>query len=342
MNTRKEPITVIEDTESLSHEDWLSARKLGIGGSDVAGILGVSPWKTSLDIYYEKTGLKTAYSEESMSGIPLEMGTILEPYIATLYERETGNQVLKDTAMYAHPQYPFLLANIDFAVIDQKGRMGNLECKFSIEHNYEKWKDGRVPYHYELQGHHYAMVRDVEFTDFSCLFSNYKHIWRHVERDREMEENQLLPELCHFWEDHVLRLDAPDPSGEPDLILESLKHHLGKENVSLGTLSLEKEMIPFFETYFRLKEEEKTKKGDLKILEKKLTASMIPIVEKMNTFPYGNCRMGSTEVLVSFLTTTRKKVNWEQFQTKYPEIFEELVEYSTSRSLKVKTKELSR
>ena len=36
------------------HLEWLKARQTGIGGSDVAPILGISKWTTPLDVYNEK------------------------------------------------------------------------------------------------------------------------------------------------------------------------------------------------------------------------------------------------------------------------------------------------
>ena len=35
---------VFVDTENLSREDWLSCRRGGIGGSDAAAIMGMSPF----------------------------------------------------------------------------------------------------------------------------------------------------------------------------------------------------------------------------------------------------------------------------------------------------------
>ena len=42
------------DTETLSREDWLSYRRKGIGGSDAAAIMGMSPFCTKRDLYYDK------------------------------------------------------------------------------------------------------------------------------------------------------------------------------------------------------------------------------------------------------------------------------------------------
>ncbi len=44
----------IISTENLSYEEWLGLRKTGIGGSDAAVILGISPFKSTLELWNEK------------------------------------------------------------------------------------------------------------------------------------------------------------------------------------------------------------------------------------------------------------------------------------------------
>ena len=63
LNMNYEP-EVIVDTDTLSREDWLSYRKLGIGGSDVAAIMGISPFATIRDLYNDKFGIKSLTNEE--------------------------------------------------------------------------------------------------------------------------------------------------------------------------------------------------------------------------------------------------------------------------------------
>ena len=36
---------------------WLKARRKGIGGSDAASVLGISPWKSNVQLWKEKTGI---------------------------------------------------------------------------------------------------------------------------------------------------------------------------------------------------------------------------------------------------------------------------------------------
>ena len=59
MNNKAEytPEKVV-DISNLSREDWLEYRKKGIGGSDVAAIMGISPFATIRDLFYNKTGVQ--------------------------------------------------------------------------------------------------------------------------------------------------------------------------------------------------------------------------------------------------------------------------------------------
>ena len=42
----------------MNREQWLEERKKGIGGSDVACILGMSPYKTNVALWEEKSRYK--------------------------------------------------------------------------------------------------------------------------------------------------------------------------------------------------------------------------------------------------------------------------------------------
>ena len=57
---------VLTGTESLSRDQWLEYRRLGIGGSDVAALMGISPFRTARDVYYDK--LSTSASMKRWTG----------------------------------------------------------------------------------------------------------------------------------------------------------------------------------------------------------------------------------------------------------------------------------
>lgn len=45
---------VLAKTKRLSYDEWVAQRRHGIGGSDVAAILGVNPYKTPYHVWLEK------------------------------------------------------------------------------------------------------------------------------------------------------------------------------------------------------------------------------------------------------------------------------------------------
>ena len=123
MNNKAEytPEKVV-DISNLSREDWLEYRKKGIGGSDVAAIMGISPFATIRDLFYNKTGVQPVIQEEEESNwVAKEVGHRLEDLVAEIFSKKTGLEVFPVRVMFRHPLYPFMLADVDFFV-----RMGHL------------------------------------------------------------------------------------------------------------------------------------------------------------------------------------------------------------------------
>ena len=56
---RQEP-KVLVSTENLTEQEWLAYRRRGIGGSDVAAIFGISPFRTARDLYDDKLNIASA------------------------------------------------------------------------------------------------------------------------------------------------------------------------------------------------------------------------------------------------------------------------------------------
>lgn len=92
----------------MDRQAFLEKRQKGIGSSDVAAILGLSPWKTALDVYLDKV---TEVVSEPMAPA-LEWGIRLEPAIAAAVADTTGWKVSKQETL-THAERPYLIASID-------------------------------------------------------------------------------------------------------------------------------------------------------------------------------------------------------------------------------------
>lgn len=109
---RLEPLVLV-DTAGLTEEEWLSYRRRGIGGSDVAALLGISPWRTARDLYYDKLNVAAVEDEEG-NWVALEMGHLLEPLVAKIFERKTGYKIYQIKLMHNSAKYKYLCHNTSF------------------------------------------------------------------------------------------------------------------------------------------------------------------------------------------------------------------------------------
>lgn len=193
---RHEPLVLVE-TADLSEEDWLDYRRRGIGGSDVSAIFGTSPFRTARDLYYDKLNIASVEDDEG-NWVAMEMGHLLEPLVAKIFERKTGYRVYQIKKMFQHPQYPWMLADVDYFVELPDGTTAILEIKttnYNARDNW--WMNGKetVPVYYESQGRHYMAVTDLDRCFFCCLYGNNEEevIIREVKRDFEYEAEMV------FW-----------------------------------------------------------------------------------------------------------------------------------------------
>ena len=150
---------VFVDTENLSREDWLSFRRKGIGGSDAAAIMGMSPFCTKRDLYYDKLGIQPVMDEEEDNWVAKEVGHRLEDLVAEIFSKKTGLKVYPVRKMFRHPLYPFMLADVDFFIDFPDGTKGILECKTTNYNCQNKWANDSTPVNYEYQGRHYKIGR---------------------------------------------------------------------------------------------------------------------------------------------------------------------------------------
>ena len=155
------------DITTLTEDQWLSWRRKGIGGSDVAVALNSSPYRTARDLYYDKIGVVMSDDGPDRS-ITFQIGHLLEDVVAQIFAKKTGLSVYEDHWMYQHPFFPFLIADVDRFVTLPDGRKAILECKTAHYDMQFKWANGAVPRHYELQVRHYMSVMNIDVAFIAC------------------------------------------------------------------------------------------------------------------------------------------------------------------------------
>ena len=192
----------VVDISHLTREEWLSYRRLGIGGSDVAAIMGISPFATSRDLYNDKVGVEPVIEEES-NWVALEVGHRLEDLVAEIFSKKTGLEVFPVRIMFRHPLYPFILADVDFFVRMPDGSFAILECKTCNYNAKDKWADGNIPDHYVYQVRHYMAVMNIHHAFIACLWGNSEKDFVYYPLDRDLlEEENIIEQEEYFWKEY--------------------------------------------------------------------------------------------------------------------------------------------
>lgn len=219
---RQRPALRLVRTQDLNREQWLQVRRGGVGSSDAAAAVGLSPHKSQLQLWMEKTGragmLPATETDDDMS--PTYWGALLEPIVAAHYTRRTGNRVRRVNAVLQHPLFPWMLANIDREVMGAPD-VQILECKTAGIHGASLWRDG-VPEYVQLQVMHQLAVTGKQAADVAVLIGGQELQIYRIERDEAMI-NQLATLEWMFW-DYVERDEQPpaDGSESADAALRAL------------------------------------------------------------------------------------------------------------------------
>ena len=191
-----------------NRETFLLDRKLGIGGSDIAPIMGLSPYSTPLDVYRDKMNPAVIYEEESED---LKRGVRVEKYILQEYSEVNNCSLETNLAPVIDPKYPFMRGNIDAKVVGENVIVEAKSTKCPIA----KWEEG-IPEYYRTQVAYYAMLTNAERVDVPVLFSNWQYACFTYWRDLEYEA-RIRQAVIDFWNNHILAGIPPAPSNPAEL-----------------------------------------------------------------------------------------------------------------------------
>lgn len=220
--TKPRPALRLVNTLDLSREAWLSVRQNGIGSSDAAAAVGLSPYTSQLELWMQKTGRgdRLPQVDPNDETSPLYWGTLLEPIVAAHYTRHLGHKVRRINAVLQHPDHPWMLANIDREVTGASD-VQLLECKTAGIHGSRLWRHG-VPEYVQLQVMHQLAVTGKQAADVAVLLGGQELQIHRIERDQRIID-QLIDLEGRFWD--WVQTDTPPPadgSQSADLALRCL------------------------------------------------------------------------------------------------------------------------
>jgi putative phage-type endonuclease len=224
-------------TEYPSREAWLEGRKGHVGGSDVAALFGVNPYKSAYELWAEKSGLIDASVLETEA---MFWGKALEPFIASRYREVTGRETtLLGLRIYRPAACEHLGTTPDAEVVDpERDEPGVLSIKNVTQYKANDWED-EPPVYYQIQLQAELAATGASWGSFGVLIGGNKFHWLDVKRNDRFIE--LLFERVRDFKRRVDEQDAPPVDGSERTYdaLKKLYAGANGETVSLGESMLE-------------------------------------------------------------------------------------------------------
>jgi putative phage-type endonuclease len=204
-----------------SEEQWHEARRGGIGGSDVAAILGLDKYRGPRHVFEAKHGRKLE-ADAALSEYA-EIGQEIEHFVSYLFTKRSGVPAVETPGTLVNLEHEWMRANVDRYALDPEtgAVVAPVELKNRSEYQLDEWEDG-VPDAPALQAHWYMAVGGWSYAWVAALVGGNKLRYHRIERDEEMIA--YLVGYCGDWyQRHVVEGFPPPADG-----LEATKELLGR------------------------------------------------------------------------------------------------------------------
>ena len=194
-----------------------------------------------------------------------------------------------------------------------------------------------IPLYYEFQLRFYLSVADVQHGAFSCIWGNNPEndlAMPEIERDLAKEDMifQRLDEWIWSLEHDV----PPTMSGvKPKLAMESLARIYGNSQPSLPTIEFPSKYERQLRQIAMLQGKIKECDDERKRYEKEIEAHSVRIAEVMKDHEHGILTTTKDKLLIDFVTRTTKRPSSDALKAKYPSVYADVLNVSTSRKVKV-------
>lgn len=201
--------------------EWLEMRKSGIGASDAAAILGLSNWKTNIELWEEKVGLRKPddISNEEL----VAFGNSVENYMFEIFKLKTASKYdCKKEKGIVYFKDDFQFASLDGHITDKRtGEQGVWECKtaLSTPATWEAYAKNAIPQNYYIQLLHQLLVTGYSFNVITPIIHGedanglpkFSSFCRFIRADEEqvIADMKYLDEQERIFWQYVQRKERP-------------------------------------------------------------------------------------------------------------------------------------
>ena len=178
-----------------------------LGGSDIAAAVGMSRWKTRLQLWAEKTG--RIDPPDLSDNEAVELGSELEEFVAKKFERKAGMSIRRAPKHYVHPNHSWMRCQVDRLVT---GTDELLEVKTTSAWKSKEWEGEEIPKEYILQVQWQLLITGRSVGWIAVLIGGQKFLYKKLPADTTLQ-TMLLNRAVDFW-GMVQRDEAPEATAQ--------------------------------------------------------------------------------------------------------------------------------
>lgn len=190
---------------------WHAWRRGGVGGSDIAALIGLSRYASPTSLYYEKIG---ALPDEHEDSERQRIGKRMEMVLAEEFNDRTGLYCVGGQTWCQHPSYTWARCTVDAFAADspygshaQELTLGTVQMKTDGRFG---WPDG-IPDNIRAQCVWELGVTQSEHCWLIVMFAGFRVEVFEIEwHDEERSDWAFMLEAARrFWIEHVMAGVAP-------------------------------------------------------------------------------------------------------------------------------------
>jgi len=200
-----------------TEEEWLKIRQQGIGGSDLAILLGASTYMSPLELWEDKrVGLGLSDNQlifkPSVPTICAERGEALESVTLKAYQREEKCTVSNIEGVLRSKEYPFMQASLDGYVIYENKLVEIKTVSIFQEKEWGDPDDEQIPPNYYLQVQHYMIVTGFKACDVAVLFMSKDDLKIYRIQADPKTQKMIIEREKEFWDMVTNGIEPPTES----------------------------------------------------------------------------------------------------------------------------------
>jgi hypothetical protein len=312
--------------------EWLEWRRGGIGASDIAGILGLSPWASPYSVWANKMGITPAADMTEA----MEMGHALEPAIATLFHQRTGLHVSGAQTQCQHPDKPWArctvdgwateIAYYDGVTIPDVAKLGTVQSKTTAD-SPAKWEDG-IPMMYAAQVQWEMYVTNTPKAWVPVIHAAFGLRFRVYEVERsESDIAFIVKHVERFWNDHVVAALPPSVDGHV-ATTEALGLIPATDDTTVVLTNPDGKLIALRRLTAEIARLEEQKAAATNALKAAMGDNTVAVVALPD---------GSTERVATWKDQTRTSLDSAALKVALPDVYQQYAKTTTSRVFRLAT-----